>query len=93
MKYKDKTKEQLINELAELHQRVEDLDAEATKRKKAEEALKVSERNGRRKNIGTGEVSKAAEGKATMTAGGVVITTAKDEMNKKVGINRTKEEL
>jgi hypothetical protein len=50
-------------------------------------------RNGRRKNIGTGEVSKAAEGKATMTAGGVVITTAKDEMNKKVGINRTKEEL
>ena len=43
MKYEDKTKEQLINELAELHQRVEDLDAEATKRKKAEEALKVSE--------------------------------------------------
>ena len=62
MKYKDKTKEQLTNELAELHQRVEDLDAEATKRKKAEEALKVSERNGRRKNIGTGEVSKAAGG-------------------------------
>jgi len=43
MKYKDKTKEQLINELAELRQRIEDLEAEATKRKKAEEALKVSE--------------------------------------------------
>jgi len=85
MKYKDKTKEQLINELAELHQRVEDLDAEATKRKKAEEALKVSERNGRRKNIGTGEVSKAA--------GDMVIKTAKDEMNRKAGINRTKEEI
>ena len=42
MKYKDKTKGQLINELAELHQRIEDLEAEATKRKKAEEALKVS---------------------------------------------------
>ncbi len=39
MKYKDKTKEQLINELAELHQRIEDLEAEATKRKKAEESL------------------------------------------------------
>ena len=88
MKYEDKTKEQLINELAELHQRVEDLDAEATKRKKAEEALKVSERNGRRKNIGTGQVSKAA---VSTTAGGMVIKTAKDEMNKKAGINRTKE--
>jgi PAS domain S-box-containing protein len=43
MEYKDKTKEQLINELAELHQRIEDLEAEATIRKKAEEALKVSE--------------------------------------------------
>jgi prefoldin subunit 5 len=40
MKYKDKTKEQLINELAELHQRIEDLEAEATKRKKAEESLR-----------------------------------------------------
>jgi transcriptional regulator with GAF, ATPase, and Fis domain len=40
MKHKDKTKEQLINELAELHQRIEDLEAEATKRKKAEEALR-----------------------------------------------------
>src|SRR4030066_1185120 len=48
MKYKDKTKEQLINELAELHQRIEDLEAEATIRKKAEEALKVSETRYRR---------------------------------------------
>jgi thiamine kinase-like enzyme len=40
MKYKDKTKEQRINELAELHQRIEDLEAEATKRKKAEESLR-----------------------------------------------------
>ena len=40
MNYKDKTKEQLINELAELHQRIEDLEAEATKRKKAEESLR-----------------------------------------------------
>ena len=48
MNYKDKTKEQLINESAELHQRIEDLEAEATKRKKAEEALKVSETRYRR---------------------------------------------
>jgi len=47
-KYKDKTKKQLINELAELHQRIEDLEAEATKRKKAEEALTVSETRYRR---------------------------------------------
>jgi len=40
MNYKDKTKEQLINELAELHQRIEDLEAEATKHKKAEESLR-----------------------------------------------------
>jgi len=40
MKYKDKTKEQLINELAELHQRIADLEAEATKHKKAEESLR-----------------------------------------------------
>ena len=43
MKYKDKTKEQLINELAELHQRIEDLDTKETRHKKAEEALKKSE--------------------------------------------------
>ncbi len=48
MNYKDKTKEQLINELAELHQRIEDLEAEATIRKKAEEALKVSKTRNRR---------------------------------------------
>ena len=48
MKYNDKTKEQLINELAELLQRIEDLEEEATKRKKAEEALKVSETRYRR---------------------------------------------
>jgi hypothetical protein len=40
MNYKDKTKEQPINELTELHQRIEDLEAEATKRKKAEESLR-----------------------------------------------------
>jgi hypothetical protein len=34
-------------------------------------------------------VSKAAEGTVSMTAGGMVIKTAKDEMNKKAGINRT----
>jgi PAS domain S-box-containing protein len=36
MKYKDKTREQLINESAELRQRIEDLEAEATKRKQLE---------------------------------------------------------
>ena len=36
MKYKDKTKEQLINEPAELHQRIEDLEAKETKHKQAE---------------------------------------------------------
>jgi formate hydrogenlyase transcriptional activator len=48
MKYEDKTKEQLINELAELHRRIGALEAEATKRKQAEEALKVSETRYRR---------------------------------------------
>jgi formate hydrogenlyase transcriptional activator len=48
MKYEDKTKEQLINEAAELHRRITDLEAEATKRSKAEEALKVSETRYRR---------------------------------------------
>ncbi len=43
MKYKDKTKEELMSELAELRHRIEDLEAEATKRRTAEEALKVSE--------------------------------------------------
>lgn len=36
MNYKNKTKEHLINELAELHQRIEDLEAEATERKQLE---------------------------------------------------------
>ncbi|MFA4919969.1 MAG: hypothetical protein WC581_12070 [Thermodesulfovibrionales bacterium] len=36
MNYKNKTKEQLINESAELHRRIEDLEAETTKREKAE---------------------------------------------------------
>ena len=36
MKYRDKTKDQLTNELAKLHQRIEDLEAEATKRKQLE---------------------------------------------------------
>src|SRR5208283_3019873 len=48
MNYRDRTKEQRINESAELSQRIEDLQAEATKRKKAEEALKVSETRYRR---------------------------------------------
>jgi formate hydrogenlyase transcriptional activator len=43
MKDKGKTKEQLIKELAELHKRIEDLEAIETKRNQAEEALKVSE--------------------------------------------------
>jgi len=51
VKYIDKTKEQLINELAELHQPIEDLEAEATKRKKAEEALKISETRYRRLDV------------------------------------------
>jgi hypothetical protein len=36
MKYKDKTKEQLIDELEEMHQRIENSEAEETKRKKTE---------------------------------------------------------
>ncbi len=36
MNYKDKTKEQLINESAELHQRIEDLKAIETKHNRAE---------------------------------------------------------
>ncbi len=43
MKYKDKTSEQLINESADLSQRIEDLEAKETQRKTTEEALKVSE--------------------------------------------------
>jgi hypothetical protein len=36
LKYKDKTKERLINELAELHRRIEDLEAKETKHKRVE---------------------------------------------------------
>lgn len=43
MNYKDRTREQLVNELSELHQRIEDLEAKKNKRNKTEEALKVSE--------------------------------------------------
>lgn len=48
VKYEDNTKEQLKNESAGLRQRIEYLEAEATKCKKAEEALKVSEPRYRR---------------------------------------------
>ncbi|MBI5675103.1 MAG: sigma 54-interacting transcriptional regulator [Nitrospirae bacterium] len=48
MKYKDKTKEQLINESAELHKRIQELEAKKTKSEKTEEALKVSETRYRR---------------------------------------------
>jgi formate hydrogenlyase transcriptional activator len=48
MTYSDKTKKQLINESADLHQRIEDLKAETTHSKKAEEALKKSETRYRR---------------------------------------------
>ena len=50
-------------------------------------------RNGRRKDIGTKEASKAAEGTERKTAGGMVIRTAEDETNKKTGINLTTEEI
>ncbi len=48
MNYKDKTKEQRINESAEPHQSIEDLGAEAAKCRKADEALKRSETRYRR---------------------------------------------
>ena len=57
------------------------------------ETCKETGKNGKRRNIGTGEVSKAAEGTVRMTACGMVIKTANDEMNKKAGINRSKEEI
>ena len=43
MKNKDKTKEQLISELAELHKRLAQLKTSETERKRAEQALKQSE--------------------------------------------------
>ncbi|MDO9027610.1 MAG: hypothetical protein Q7U68_01955, partial [Candidatus Roizmanbacteria bacterium] len=39
MQYKDKTKEQLMNELAEPHQPIKELQARETDRRLAEEAL------------------------------------------------------
>ena len=48
MNYKVKTREQLINESAKLHQRIEDLAARETGRRQADEALKVSETRYRR---------------------------------------------
>ena len=44
MKYQNQTKEQLINELIELHQRVTELEPLEKERKRAEEALRGSER-------------------------------------------------
>jgi len=38
-------------------------------------------------------VGKAAEGMVSMTAGGTVAKTAEGAVNKKAGINRTKEEI
>jgi PAS domain S-box-containing protein len=43
MKDKDKTKEQLINELAELRQRIAELEASETEHKRVQEALRESE--------------------------------------------------
>jgi len=43
MKDQDKTKEQLINELAEMRQRIAELEEADTERKRAEEALRESE--------------------------------------------------
>jgi len=45
MKDEGKTKEQLVNELVELRQRVAELEASETTRKRAEEALRESEEN------------------------------------------------
>lgn len=41
MSYKDKTKKQLINESAEPHQRIEDLEARESKHRRAEFASNV----------------------------------------------------
>lgn len=43
MNYKDRTREQLVNESTELRQRIENLSARETGRRQADEALKVSE--------------------------------------------------
>jgi PAS domain S-box-containing protein len=43
MKDKDKAEEQLLNELVEMRQRIAELEAEETERRRAEEALRESE--------------------------------------------------
>ena len=43
MKDKEKTKDQLINELVKLRQRIAELQASETERKRAEEVIKSSE--------------------------------------------------
>ena len=43
MRYKDKTKEELINESAEPHQSIQDITARETVRRQADEAMKLSE--------------------------------------------------
>ncbi len=43
MKDKDKTKEQLVNELEDMRQRVAELEASEIQRKRAQEALRQSE--------------------------------------------------
>ena len=40
MKVEEKSKEQLLNELAEMRRRIDELEAGETERKRAEEALK-----------------------------------------------------
>ena len=48
MKYEDKTKDQLKNESAEPHQRIEDLAEREAGRRQVDEALKISETRYRR---------------------------------------------
>jgi PAS domain S-box-containing protein len=55
MENQDKTKEQLMNELAELRQRVAELEAKDTRCKRAEEALKESEQHYRQLFEGIGD--------------------------------------
>jgi hypothetical protein len=54
------------------------------------ETYKGTGRNGREKNIGTGEVRKAAVDTVIKAAWGMEIGTVEDEINIKVGINLTK---